>query len=264
MITLRILGSDGGEKFRAEGRRIEAIYAAKYEEGDKIEFILKDCDKIAIQLDETLKESLVYIPNGKYVFPIPFGQKAQAYHPDAWSKETNTIRVHEAFDDEFYAYRNIALNTASVRYDENCFPYAKANYVTRDEAWFEERNSIDGVTENDSHGAYPYQSYAGGAREDIDYTLYFGKNIEFDRIDIYLRADFADDHDTYWKSFTVELSDGTRLPLTFEKTGEAQKFTLNKKIVTDKLHLTDFKQASDPLSWAALTQIEVYGNYIKD
>jgi hypothetical protein len=32
---------------------------------------------------------------------------------------------------------------------------------------------------------------------------------------------------------------------------------------TDKIHLTDFKQAADPLSWAALTQIEVYGKYVK-
>ena len=264
MINLKILGDDGCVKFEAEGRKIEAVYNAKYVEGDKIELTLKDCERIAIQLDETLKESFVYITGGKYVFPIPSGQKARAYHPDAWNKEVNVLRVREASDDEYYAYRNIALNTASVRYNETCFPYAKANYVTRDEAWFEERNSIDGVTENSSHGAYPYQSYAGGAREDIDYTLYFGKNVEFDKITVYLRADFAEDHDTYWKSFTAELADGTRLPLTFEKTGEAQEFTFNKKFITDRIHLTDFKQAAQPLSWAALTQIEVYGRYVKE
>lgn len=263
MIYLKISDKDGNIKFKECGNEIKATYGAKYEEGDKITVEVTDYDKIAIQLDETLKESFVYLSEKKYEFPIPFGVAARSYHPDAWNKEVNVISVRKASDEEYYGYRNVALNTACVRYQENCFPYAKANVVTRDEPWFEERNSIDGVLDNCSHGAYPYQSYAGGAREDIDYTLYFGGEVEFDKITIYLRADFADDHDTYWKSMTAELSDGTRLPLTFVKTGEGQSFTFDKTFKTDKIHLTDFKQAADPLSWAALTQIEVYGKYTK-
>jgi len=263
MIYLKILDKNGNEKFKEAGKAISATYTSPYEEGDKIVVELKDIDKIAIQLDETLKESFVYLSEGKYEFPIPFGVAAKSYHPDAWNKEVNKINVRTVTDEEYYGYINVALNTACVRYQENCFPYAKANVVTRDEPWFEERNSIDGVLENDSHGAYPYQSYAGGAREDIDYTLYFGSEVEFDKIVIYLRADFQDDHDTYWKSFTAELSDGTRLPLSFIKTGEGQEFTFGKNFKTDKIHLTDFKQAAFPLSWAALTQIEVYGKYVK-
>lgn len=263
MIFLKVIDKDGNMKFKASGKDITAVYPASYQEGDIIRIELNGIDKIALRLDETLKESYVYIPGKVYEFPIPFGDKAKAYHPDAWNKAENTITVRTATDSEFYSYRNIALNTAAVRFNETCFPYAKANHVTRDEPWFEERNSIDGVTENSGHGAYPYQSYAGGAREDIDYTLYFGQKVELDKIVIYLRADFAEDHDTYWKSFTVELSEGTKLPFTFIKTGEAQVFTFERSFVTDKLHLTRFKQATFPLSWAALTQIEVYGKYLK-
>ena len=263
MIYLKIADGEGKIKFETQGDDIKATYNAVYEEGDKILITVDEYDKIAIKLDETMAESLVYLSEGKYEFPIPFGMKAKAYHPDAWCREVNVISVRKASDEEFYAYRNVALNSAAVRYYENCFPYAKANVVTRDEAWFEERNSIDGVTENISHGAYPYQSYAGGAREDIDYTLNFGGEVEFDKIVIYLRADFANDHDTYWKSFTAELSDGTRLPFTFVKTADAQIFTFDKTYKTDKIHLTDFKQAAFPLSWAALTQIEVYGRFVK-
>lgn len=263
MIFLKIVDKDGNLKFKASGKDIEANYDAPYAEGDKIRIELAGTDKIALSLDETLKESFVYVPGKLYEFPIPFGDKARAYHPDAWNKSKNQITVRTASDEEYYAYRNVALNTAAVRFNETCFPYAKANFVTRDEPWFEERNSIDGVIETAGHGPYPYQSYAGGAREDIDYTLYFGGNVEFDKIVFYLRADFKDDHDTYWKSLTVELSDGTRLPLTFVKTGDAQTFTFERSFVTDKLHLMNFKQAARPLSWAALTQIEVYGRYIK-
>lgn len=263
MLFVKVLDKNGNEKFKETGKTVEAHYDAKYEEGDRIIIELSGTDKMAVQLDETMKESIVRIEGGKYEFPIPFGDKAATYHPDAWNKDKNVIRAREVSDDEFKAYRNVALNTASVRFCKTCFPYAEANFVTRDEPWFEERNSIDGVTENSSHGAYPYQSYAGGAREDLDYTLYFGGEVEFDKIVIYLRADFADDHDTYWKSITAELSDGTKLPLSFIKTGEGQEFTFGRSFKTDKIHLTDFKQAAFPLSWAALTQIEVYGRHTK-
>lgn len=263
MIYLKIVDKDGNIKFKEAGKNVLATYEAKYEEGDKIVIELADTDKALVKLDETMAESFIILPEKKYEFTIPFGVAAKAYHPDAWNKEVNTISVKSVSDEEFYAYRNVALNSASLRFNETCYPFAKANVVTRDEPWFEERNSIDGVLDNCSHGAYPYQSYAGGAREDIDYTLYFGGEVEFDKITIYLRADFENDHDTYWKSFTAELSDGTRLPLTFVKTGEGQTFTFGKSFKTDKIHLTDFKQAAEPLSWAALTQIEVYGKYVK-
>lgn len=263
MINLKILGQDNAVKFEASGTALEAVYESKYAQGDSLLFTLDGCDKIALRLDETMAESLVFIPDGTYAFPIPFEMKAKAYHPDAWNKEINKICARVLTDEEFYAYRNIALNSAAVRFDETCFPYAKANVVTRDEAWFEERNSIDGIVETSSHGAYPYQSYAGGAREDIDYTLFFGKKVELDRLVFYLRADFKEEHDTYWKSFTAELSDGTQIPMTFEKTGEAQEFKFDKSLVTESIRLKDFKQAAFPLSWAALTQIEVYGRYLR-
>ena len=39
--------------------------------------------------------------------------------------------------------------------------------------------------------------------------------------------------------------------------------TKNQKKKTKTIHLTNFKQVSYPFSWAALSQIEVYGKYIK-
>lgn len=263
MLNLKIKDKDENILFSKSGKNISCEYNSVYNEGDKIVIELEDCEYIKIKIEESLAESIVYVPGKLFEYSIPFGEKRVAFKEDAWTKEKNIITVSEATDDEVYSYRNIALNSTAKRYEERFFPYAKANYVTRDEAWFEERNSIDGCICQDGHGPYPFQSYAGGAREDIEYYLYFGKKAEIDKIVFYLRADFQDDHDTYWKSLSVELSDGTKIPANFIKSNKAQTLELDKKYITESIHLTDFKQASDPLSWAALTQIEVFGKLIK-
>ena len=81
------------------------------------------------------------------------------------------------------------------------------------------------------------------------------------KIDFYLRADFP--HDTYWKALDIELSDGNVIFAEFQETAEVQTVVFEPR-VTEYIHLTNFKQAAFPLSWAALTQIEVYGRYIKE
>lgn len=258
MLKFQLINKKNEVLLEKEGTHIPVFYPAPYEAGDRMEVTLEG-DYLAIKANPYMAESIVYVPDHKFVFPIPQEGKRVAYHPDAWTGSENFIWVREPEEEEIYSYRNLALNSTAVRYEERYFPYAKANYVTRDEVCFEERNSIDGIIRSESHGNYPYHSYAGGAREDIDYTLYLGKPAKVDRLVFYLRADFVNDHDTYWKSLTVEFSDGTRLPLTFEKSGGAQEVKLEKPIITDSIHLTDFKQAACPLSWAALTQIQVFG-----
>ncbi|MDY3929643.1 MAG: hypothetical protein SOZ34_09825 [Clostridia bacterium] len=263
MLKLEIKDKNNNVLFSQSGKKINAEYDKVYCEGDKIIITISDCEFIKVKLEESLAESIIYVPEGVFEYLIPFGEKRVAYKEDAWTKEHNTIAVSEAENEEIYSYRNIALNSTSKRYEKRYFPYAEANHVTRDEAWFEERNSIDGCINQDGHGAYPFQSYAGGAREDIEYYLHFGKKAEIDKIIFYLRADFKDDHDTYWKSLDIELSDGTKIPVTFEKSNKGQTFEFDRKYVTDSIHLTNFKQAAFPLSWAALTQIEVYGKLLK-
>lgn len=77
-----------------------------------------------------------------------------------------------------------------------------------------------------------------------------------------MRADSP--HDTYWKSVDVEFDDKETITAYFEKTSEGQKLSLSTAKATKKIHLTNFKQAEMPFSWAALSQIEVYGRYVKD
>lgn len=262
MLNLKITDKDNKILDEIQGDKINFSYNTKYNEGDKI-IITSDKEYLTLKLSEKLAESIVYVPGKLFEYKIPYGEKLVAYDAGTWDSDSNKIVAYETAEEDIYKTRNIALNSAALRYEDRYFPYAKANYVTRDEAWFEERNSIDGVICTPGHGPYPFQSYAGGAREDIEYYLYFGQDVEIEKIIFYLRADFKDDHDTYWKSLNIEFDDGEKVPMNFVKGGEPQECVLEIPKTTKSIHLTNFKQAAFPLSWAALTQIEVIGKIIR-
>ena len=248
-------------KFKAEGEKIDAVYENEYRFGDTIEVKISDSEYAALRLDETLKESIVYLPDKSFVFTVPFDNVREAgYDENAFSGASHKISVRIPEDEEIFSYRIISLNSHDLRGKSEAYPHAHANFVTREEPCFYERNAIDGICRNESHGDYPYHSWAAGAREDMDYFIDFGCEVETDKIVVYLRADFP--HDTYWKSFDILFSDNTKVHAEFEETAAGQEITFEKK-KTSFIHLTNFKQAVNPLSWAALSQIEVYGNYIK-
>lgn len=171
------------------------------------------------------------------------------------------MSAREPEDDEIYSYRLISLNSHDIHGKAVCYPHASANFVTREDPCFFERNAIDGICENSGHGQYPFHSWAAGAREDLDFFIDFGRPVEADRIDFYLRADFP--HDTYWKSLDIVFSDGSVVNAEFKETADAQSVSFEKR-TTEFVHLTNFRQAANPLSWAALSQIEVFGKYIKE
>lgn len=260
MIILKVTDCKNHVKFLKSGGRIDAVYIGEYQEGDRIILEIENTFHAAVRLDDTLSESMVYCPNGRFVFEIPLKNAGKCYSYEAFSGSAHRLRVREPSDEEIYSYRNVSLNPYDYAANKS-FPHASANFVTRGEPCFYERNAIDGVTDNSRHGNYPYHSWAGGAREDLEYRIDFGTDIETDRIDFFLRADFP--HDTYWKNIGIEFSDGSIVTASFEETAEAQSILFDKR-TTKYIRLTNFKQAVFPLSWAALSQIEVYGKYLKE
>lgn len=260
-INLKIINGTE-ERFSCTGDKIDAVFNGEYREGDKIIIHKTDTEYLALKLDETMAESIVYAPGSKLEYEIPFGELKKGYNKEAFSGTTHRITVYEPTDEVKYGYRNIALNPYDKRGQKRYFPHAYANMVTREAVCFYERNAIDGVCDNSSHGDFPYHSWAGGAREDLEYYIDFGTEVEITEIVFYLRADFP--HDTYWKSIDVQFSDKSIETADFSETAEGQKLTLKKPKKTKIIHLTNFKQAAFPFSWAALSQIEVYGKYIKE
>ncbi len=262
MVKVKLLDINQSVLFSAEGTAIDEVYAGEFKAGDYYRISTDDMPFIWVQLDETLGESLVFVPNGDFIYEIPFDRERKAgYAPAAFGGDCHAVRVREATEEEAYGYRNVGFNPHDRHGTAKLYPHADANFVTREDPCFFERNAIDGVCHNEGHGDYPYHSWAGGAREDLIYRLSFGAPVELDKIVFYLRADFP--HDTYWKSIDVLFSDGTVETAHFEKTADGQALTFEKK-VTEFIELFNFKQISYPLSWAALAQIEAWGTYVME
>ncbi len=225
---------------------------------------LPDSEFVKVKLDSTLAESIIYVPDGVFEFQIPFGyERKSCYAPEAFAGDDHRISAFEIDEPEIYGERLISLNSHDRHNIAKYYPHAVANFVTREDPCFFERNAIDGVIENTGHGPYPYHSWGGGLREDLEYEVHFGCEVEVSRVAIYLRADFP--HDTYWKEADIEFSDGSKIHADLVGTKEGQEVTFEPK-KTEYVKLCGFKQQrleDGSLSFAALTQLEIYGKYIK-
>ena len=264
IINLKLIRENGDVKFKAYGDEIDERFHGEYEVGDKFRIELEYTQFVCMSLDEKLAPSIVYVPDGIFEFAVPFGyERESCYGNEAFAGDEHRIVVREPSEAEIYSDRLISLNSHDRHNINKYFPHAVANFVTREDPCFFERNAIDGVIENTGHGPYPYHSWGGGLREDLEYEVHFGTEVEVSRVTIYLRADFP--HDTYWKEADIEFSDGEKVHAELKGTAEGQTFEFGPK-TTEFVRLTGFKQQrleDGSLSFAALTQIEIFGKYIK-
>ena len=264
IINLKLIRNNGDVKFKAYGFEIDEHFVGEYEEGDKWRIEVQGTKFVKMKLDPTLNDSIVYIPDGVFEFAVPVGRELKScYAPGAFTGDDHRVVLSEPDEPEVYGERLISLNSHDRHNVPKYFPHAWANFVTREEPCFFERNAIDGVCDNSNHGAYPFHSWGGGLREDLEFEIRFGIPVEVSKVVIFIRADFP--HDTYWKEADLEFSDGTRTHVELVKTAEGQAFEFDKK-VTEFVRLTGLKQQrleDGSLSFAALSQMEVYGKYIK-
>lgn len=261
LLTLKLISKDKIVKLEQSGTNIDVVYQGEYQNGDLIVLVLQNTYFASVKLDESMEESIIYCPNGKFEFSVPLDYVGECYSPEAFKGQEHRIIVYEPDDGKIYGRRNIVLNPYDLPLGK-AYPHVSANLVTRGSPCFFARNAVDGVADNKSHGSYPYHSWAGGAREDLEYFIDFGREVEVDEVVFFLRADFP--HDTYWKNIDVEFDGGSTVKAEFKMTENGQKLLLDKPKITKKMRLVNFKQASHPLSWAALSQIQIYGKYIKE
>ena len=257
-LTVQIQNATGTSlATQSDPQKVAVSYGAAYQPGDVIVVNAPPQDKyLVVQLDDKVAESLLYCPTSVVKFPIPFGKLMDGYDPQAFAGATHHLSAHIATPAEISAYRNVALNPLDQRFASLYFPHATASSVTREETQFFERNAIDGNTQNSHHGHWPYESWGNGKNLDPWYKVDFGRDVTVDKIRLFVRADFP--HDTYWTNVTFRFSDGTSQAVNLTKTADPQEFTFPAKTVR-WVQLTDFKQPTQPLGWAALTEVEVYG-----
>ena len=107
-----------------------------------------------------------------------------------------------------------------------------------------------------SSDLWPYGSWGINQRKDAVWRLEFGREVEINKLRIYLRADFP--HDNWWKQVTVHFSDGSLLEWRLMKTSRGQSLEIEKRTV-EWLQLENLIQSEEPSPFPALTQLEVYG-----
>lgn len=176
IIELNVFNFENKIVFSIKSSRINCKYNGEYKDGDRIYIKAQDVEFLKIKLDDTLPEAVIYTQNGCFEYKIPSGSLKAGYPKEAFEGESHHITVSEATDDEVYGKRNISFNPYDLRGQKQYFPHAYANLVTREDPCFFERNAIDGFCENKGPGSFPYHSWAGGAREDLEYYIDFGRD----------------------------------------------------------------------------------------
>ncbi len=264
IINIKLIRQNGDVKWKAWGEDIDEHFHGEYEEGDKFRVESVDTNFVKIRLDETMGEAIMYLPDGLFEFVIPFGyERSACYAPGAFAGDDHRIRIAEPTEAEIYSEREISLNSHDRHNVHKYFPHAWANFVTRENPCFFERNAIDGVIDNSNHGSYPYHSWGGGLREDLEFEVRFGEPVEVSKVVIFIRADFP--HDTYWKEADLEFSDGEKIHVELKGVAEGQVTEFEPRM-TEFVRLTGLKQQrleDGSLSFAALSQMQVFGKYIK-
>lgn len=254
MTSIRVIRN--GEVLAETSAQNEAqlLYRGSYLPGDEIRFETAYTHAV-VQVDQAVKPARVYLPEKAFTFRLPLeGINPAVYAPGSFAGEMHLCSIRPDTDN---SYRNLARNPADQRGETACYPHATANVETRDESWFCARNTIDGEHIANGHGPWPYGSWGIGARTDAQLTLDFGREVEVDRLVLYLRADFP--HDAHWVQGTVRLSDGEELTFPLEGIDGPQEIDLNGKHRIDSLMLYKLIKSNHPSAFPALRQIEVYG-----
>jgi len=257
MTTIEIIRGGNVLASVSAEREAQLLYKGAYELGDEIRFTT-DYEYAVVQVDQAVKPARVYLPGKAFTYRLPLeGINPAVYAPGAFTGEMHVMSMKP---DEYRGYRNLAENPADQRGDVTCYPHATANVETRDESWFCARNVIDGEHIANGHGPWPYGSWGIGARTDAELTLDFGREVEVDRIVLYLRADFP--HDAYWIEGTALLDDGFEITFPLEGKDGAQAIDLGGKHRIRSMKLYKLIKCDNPSAFPSLRQLEVYGTDI--
>lgn len=237
---------------------VNLVCNRKYQEGDLI--ILKSSIKnvhLWLQFDDAIGKALIFMKDYVMTYPIPFGEKSFNLSPKAFYGTVHLLSAKVAKDYEINTYRNLSLNPYDQKHSEvNGYPHASANVETRGEVVFAARNVIDGITINNNHGIWPYQSWGINQREDALLKIDFGRKVCVNRIVLYTRADFP--HDNWWEKATFNFSDNSQMEIRMEKSSLPHEFLFQWKEI-EWIELSNLIKSPEESPFPALTQLEVYG-----
>jgi len=143
MISIKVIDKQGNELFYQKGKtEVDCVYEGEFSEGDVIRVETNEKEYIALRLDETLEESIIFAPNQKFIYEIHKEYNGLSFSEDAFSGTSHKLFARVPEDEEIYCERNIALNSHDLPNAKGSYPHAYANHVTRQSPNFFERNAI--------------------------------------------------------------------------------------------------------------------------
>ncbi|MBO7521998.1 MAG: discoidin domain-containing protein, partial [Opitutales bacterium] len=219
---------------------------------------------LKMQVGEGLKESIIYLPNGKAFFTLPAAKQVSDDARNEIPKGRTEVRMSPPNYKELSQYRNLAMNPYDFQdgVDEKdlFYPHVTASTECRNELIFRARNAVDGVFDNNlHHGGWKHRSWGPEKEESPWIRIDFGRPVELDKVVLTLRADFP--HDGYWESGELAFS-GTKktVPVKFKKTEVPQEFKF-PKVKTTFIELRKLK-TQKPIGWCALAEFEAWGKEV--
>jgi len=250
--------------FKASGEGLVILNTEiKYQQGDVIRITLPEGQKyLMLSLSSKMGEALIYVPKGTLTLSLPDLTKAYpntVRNTSGIAYTANTITARLATEEDLKQVRNLAHNPYDQLVVSNAFPHATSNNVYNNQSEFEARNVIDGFTANKGHGTYPSQSWGPNSSGSLELTINFGREVNLQELQIFIRADFP--HDTHFLKATVEFSDGSTMDINFRKTAEVQKFIIEGGKTTSSIKFKNFEKNNSG-GWAALSEVIALGTEI--
>ena len=231
----------------------------RYAAGDVITITLPAGEYyLGLTLNSRMGEAILYVPNGVYTYTVPSGFLPDSYAPTFGSNSFNTITARVISGEELGERHNLSVNPYDTATSSNAYPHVTANGSYNDTT-DAVRNAIDGISGNKGYGAYPNQSWGAATSGNSWMQVDFGREVSVDEIVLKLRADFEDNHDTYWKTGTLEFSDGSTVNITIDKTSDAQVFTFEQTKTTTYIKLKDLVKADTGNTFVGISELAVYG-----
>lgn len=259
MIQIKLALKNGATELMSSNEKsiVNLAYGTQYALGDYYELMSNYYPVFVwVQLDASLNPTLIYLTN-KWTYSIPFNiRKEWPFPTGAFIGRRHYAWARVAEVAEINTRRNLALNCHDQHDFYNAFPHATANYETDNNLVFYACNAIDGVSANECHGSYPYESWGTGGRKDAEFQLDFGYAVDLTTIKLVLRADFP--HDTNWDKAKITFSNGKSKEISLIHTENEQTVNIHEKGVTS-LKLSDLRCNSKKKGFTALTQIEAWG-----
>lgn len=88
-IHLKIVGADGVVHAEAQGEtEVQLVYSAAYAPGDRILLHTnRTSAHIRVRLDDSGACPLLWLPEGRFEYPLPFGDARKAFAPFAFAEK---------------------------------------------------------------------------------------------------------------------------------------------------------------------------------